>query len=101
MIYRDVARNLVVRQLTAMPPPSPDDDYVLLDVAEFAWGWVFGYNSRLFLETGDDSHSLLGNAPYLVRRPDGAVFVTGTALPVEAYITDLLSGRCRLVEQCN
>lgn len=100
MIDRDAARDLVIRQLAAMPPASPGDDYVLIDEPEFAWGWVFGYDSRLYLETGDDSHSLFGNAPYLVRRSDGAVLLTGTALPVEAYIADLLSGRCRLVEPC-
>ena len=100
VIDRDAARSLVTWQLAVMPPAAPGDGYVLLDGAEFAWGWVFGYDSRLHQETGDDSHMLLGNAPYLVRRADGAVFVAGTALPVETYIQDLASGRCRLVERC-
>jgi hypothetical protein len=55
---------------------------------ETSWGWVFFYQSRRFLETGDPSWCLVGNAPVIVDAETGAVTITGTAFPVEAYIAE-------------
>ena len=94
MVDREQARALVAADLAAMPPASPDDAYVVLDehTIERDWGWVFFYNSQTYRETGDDRYALLGNAPYIVRRSDGALFVTGTAYPIEEYIADFEAG---------
>jgi hypothetical protein len=61
---------------------------VLLDEStmERDFGWVFFYNSKDYLETGEIRHTLAGNAPIVVTRADGAVHVTGTALPLERYL---------------
>jgi hypothetical protein len=55
---------------------------------ERPFGWVFFYNSKQFLETGDISQALVGNAPLIVDRTDGSVHVTGTAEPIEHYLKD-------------
>jgi hypothetical protein len=47
------------------------------------------YDSKLHHETGDKQYAVLGNAPYVVRRSDGKIFVTGTAHEAEYYIQEL------------
>jgi len=49
-------------------------------------GWVFFYDSREFVETGDRAKALIGNAPLLVDRRTGATHLLGTELPVETYL---------------
>ena len=58
------------------------------DTVEGDFGWVFTYQSRAFVETGDDSAMLVGNAPILVSRSDGRLHVTGTDQSVEFYIAN-------------
>jgi hypothetical protein len=49
-------------------------------------GWVFFYQSRRYVESGDVRDALAGNAPIIVDRDDGTLFVTGTAHPVSHYL---------------
>ncbi len=60
------------------------------------WGWVFFYQSKAYIESGDSGDMLYGNAPFIVNRASGELVVTGTAWPIEKYIEDyetqLLSG---------
>jgi len=53
---------------------------------EFNFGWVFYWNSRRFLETGDQRHALQGNSPLLVDRRDGVVHPIGTGYPLHRAI---------------
>ena len=52
------------------------------------FGWLFFYNTRSFIENGQFSDCLAGNAPIIVDRSDGKVHVTGTAYPIEHYIEE-------------
>jgi hypothetical protein len=45
---------------------------------EFNFGWIFYWNSRRFLETGDRRHALHGNTPFIVDRRNGSVYPIGT-----------------------
>jgi hypothetical protein len=65
-----------------------EDELVILDehTIERPYGWVFFYDSRGYLETGELSRMLAGNAPVLVHKRDGHIEALGTALPVEAYL---------------
>ena len=45
------------------------------------FGWVFFYNSKKYLETGEIRFALAGNAPLIVDALDGSLHVTGTAQP--------------------
>jgi len=56
------------------------------DTIEREWGWVICYQSSRYLETGDFSYALAGNAPYIINKYTGEIRVTGTALPLEQYI---------------
>jgi len=73
--------------------PEVGLELVLLDEAtmEQSFGWLFFYNSRSFVETGNFSDCLAGNAPLIVSRADGAIHVTGTAFPIEHYISNFLA----------
>ena len=51
-------------------------------------GWVFFYESRDFVDTGDPRTSLIGNAPLLIDRVTGATHLLGTTRPVERYLDD-------------
>ena len=59
---------------------------VLTELREESFGWVFFYDSKEFLETGDFSMALAGNAPILIDKMTGELTVTGTAYSIEYYI---------------
>jgi hypothetical protein len=87
MISKDTAIDIAHKELKKI---SADTELVLLDDAtiERHWGWVFFYNSRAFIETGDYCEALAGNAPFIVNRMTGGVTLTGTAMPIEHYISE-------------
>jgi hypothetical protein len=70
---------------------------VILDdkTIERDFGWVFFYQSREHIETGDFGSILLGNAPVIVDRDDGSLHVTGTAQPIESYLAKYKAVRSR------
>ena len=53
---------------------------------EYDFGWVFYYQSKAYLDTGDNNEFLCGNAPCIVDRERGEIIETGTAFPIEDYI---------------
>jgi hypothetical protein len=53
---------------------------------ERGFGWVFFYENKRFVETGEIGARLIGNSPLIVSRQDGKIYVTRTAHPVEFYI---------------
>lgn len=55
---------------------------------ELEFGWMFFYTSKRFLQTGDFSDAVAGNAPVIVDHTLGSLHVTGTAYPVAAYIEE-------------
>jgi hypothetical protein len=55
---------------------------------EKPFGWVFFYNSKKFLETGEIGFALAGNGPAMVNRYDGTIEFGGTANPPEFYIEE-------------
>jgi hypothetical protein len=78
---------LVAAELGGGGPPEEDVAIVLDHLTiERRWGWVFFYQSRRFVETGDWSSQLAGNAPIIVERETGRLLTTGTAHPVEFYL---------------
>jgi hypothetical protein len=101
VIDGDAARSLVCEQLAVQRPCWSDDAWLILDeyTLQRDWGWVFFYTSRRWHETGDFRFGVAGNAPYFVRRNDGAMFVAGTAYPVEDYVKDF-EREGRLCRRC-
>jgi hypothetical protein len=48
------------------------------DCREYPFGWLFFYQSKTHVDTGDRRFALLGNVPFIVDRRDGSVHVTRT-----------------------
>ena len=69
---------------------NPEIELVIIEEAiqEYDFGWVFCYNSKGFLETGNLAHALAGNAPLIVDRNSGELFVTGTARDLDYYVNN-------------
>ena len=67
-------------------------EVVLLEgeTMEYEFGWVFFYQSKKFVETGNILLALAGNAPIIINKYDGSMHFTGTAHPVEKYIADYM-----------
>ncbi|GAA0561926.1 YrhB domain-containing protein [Chitinophaga japonensis] len=89
MITLDDAINIAREYLHSVRVTPPLELELLLDdVIEFEYGWVFFYQSKEYLKTGDILDALGGNAPIIVNKFDGSLHITGTAHPVEKYISD-------------
>ena len=69
---------------------STEDPVILLEskTIEKPFGWVYFYDSKLYIETGEFECQLLGNAPLIINRNSGKIHVTGTAYPIEHYIEE-------------
>jgi CHASE2 domain-containing sensor protein len=81
----DIARKyLAAKKASPNAVPSLQEALTI----EKAFGWVFFYNSAKYLETGDDRYALIGNSPLIVDRRDGSLHVTGSAQPIDFYITE-------------
>ena len=52
----------------------------------FSEGWFFCFQSREYLETGETSALLAGNAPFIVDKDTGEIHVFGTAHPLKEYL---------------
>lgn len=63
-----------------------DQRLVVVRVDEHEFGWVYFYDSSKHVQTANESDRLVGNAPLIVDRNDGRLYVTGTARPIEHYL---------------
>jgi hypothetical protein len=79
------ARQIAVEHLAAKQLPV---EVVVLDKSTLTkpYGWIFFYNSRKYVETGDINAMLGGNAPLLVLAEDGSIHPLSTAHPVQTSI---------------
>lgn len=82
------AQSLVEDELERSKCDHNPIDCVILEeqTIEKSWGWVFFYQSKAFVETGEFRKMLGGNAPIIVNRNTGELFHTGTAHDIEHYI---------------
>ena len=89
MLDRQQAQRIVEGMIGEIDDDLDDWAVVQEDLTiEKPWGWVFFYQSRRYLETGEFSSQLVGNSPIIVNRATGVATMTGTAEPVEAYIRE-------------
>ena len=84
------AAKQVVQAYLEVQNPSLRNALMVLDDAtiDLDYGWVFFYDSRAHIETGEIKHAIAGNAPILVEQADGSLHVLGTAYPLEHYIRE-------------
>jgi len=64
---------------------TPGDEWIIVEAEtiERDFGWVFFYNSKRFIETGDFIYRLAGNGPVIFNKHTGAVEFYGSALPLQ------------------
>lgn len=76
------AKRLVSKHLEGIR--LQDDSAVIIDSAIMAksYGWVFFYDSRKHVETGNISYALAGNGPIIVLKSSGELVALTTAVPV-------------------
>ncbi len=70
-------------------------DVVIVDNAtiEKSYAWIFFCQSKRYLESGNFSDRLAGNAPIVVAKADGRVHQTGTAYPLQHYLDLLIAAQ--------
>ena len=80
----------VAREYLKTKEPGAGCELVLVDqhTIERDFGWVFFYNAKRHVETGDIRDALAGNAPIVVTKADGRIHETGTAYPLEHYLKE-------------
>lgn len=84
------AQRLVEEDLEQLSRELHSVDCVVLEnkTIEKPWGWVFFYQSRAYVESGDEFEMLVGNAPIIVNRKTGTLMHTGTAHEVGYYLQE-------------
>jgi hypothetical protein len=78
------------------PLPLHEDRHVqklvVVRVDEHDFGWVYFYDGSVHAESGNPRDALVGNAPLIVDRADGKLYVAGTAHPIEHYLQEYRRG---------
>jgi hypothetical protein len=106
MVTRQHADQLVAAWLDAheiatfdfdSPLPLHEDRHLqklqVVRVDEHDFGWLYFYDSSRHIESGDDRDVLVGNAPLIVDRIDGNLYITGSARPIEYYVEEYRRGQ--------
>ena len=81
MIDKDTARGIALAEINKPERYRAEPlECVILDkyTREEDFGWVFFYQSKSFVETGEFSHQLAGNGPIVITREDGNVHRLGS-----------------------
>lgn len=87
------ARAIAEAVLTEIAGQGRSGRFVISGVEEPPIGWIFYWTTARFLETRDWRDGLGGNAPILTDRNTSEVLPTGTARPIDHYISEHEKGR--------
>jgi len=89
MITKDKAIAIAEDYISEIQKSTRYNIVLLLDaLIEFELGWVFFYDSKTYIETGDMLEMLIGNTPIIIDKRNGSITKTGSAYPIEKYIND-------------
>jgi hypothetical protein len=66
------------------------DEYVVVEsrTIEKQYGWVFVFNSKKFVETGNILYALGGNGPIIVEKDSGTLHQLGTASSLQDSVKE-------------
>ncbi len=91
---RRTAQEAIVRTLEARGVGAPEGVLVLEPATiEKPYGWVFFYNSRRYVETGNMIHALIGHGPVIFVAKTGEIIELGSTIPATAAISEVESKR--------
>jgi hypothetical protein len=65
---------------------------LISDVLEKDFGWVFLFDSKVYVETGNNSSRLAGNSPLIFDKLDGKIYITGASDTLDSYIEQYRRG---------
>lgn len=65
---------------------------LISEVMQKDFGWIFLFNTREYVETGNNSSRLAGNAPLIFDKLDGVIYITGTSDTLESYVEQYRHG---------
>jgi hypothetical protein len=91
VLTREEARQLVYARISAESPCAEQAvELAIVDseTIEKEYGWVFFYQTKEYLKSGNIIDALVGNAPFIVNKYTGELIETGTANPIEDYIAE-------------
>jgi hypothetical protein len=88
MIDRASAKAMALKYMDETFGREPALAIVDAEPLETAHAWVFFYNTRGYLETGEFSEALAGNGPILVNKATGNIEVLGTAIPLDKLFAE-------------
>src|SRR5437870_2541560 len=88
MLTRNEAFDIVSQKLQTMGTLT--DPFIINEkcTIEKPFGWVFFYNSKRYLETGENSYRLAGNGPVIVNKYEASVEFFGTNRPPEEILAE-------------
>lgn len=73
MLDVNEAAQIAVRYLSERLNLPADDEVVITETAEDGDWWLFMYNSRMYMQTGDLRYAIVEGHPVAVRKQDGSV----------------------------
>lgn len=84
------AQRLVEEDLEQLSREQNSVECVVLEdeTIEKSWGWVFFYQSKAYVESGDELDMLAGNAPIIVNKYTGTLMHAGTAHDIAYYVQE-------------
>ena len=91
MLTRQEAEQLVYARINAEDANAEQTvELAIIDneTIEKEYGWVFFYQTKEYLKTGNVLDAVVGNAPYIVNKFTGELIEAGTANPIEDYIAE-------------
>lgn len=89
MLDRARAEQIAAQEIKD-PYATAENQAVIIEDAtiEKDYGWIFFYQSKRYLTTGEMRHRLAGNGPILIEKDTGAVRRFGSACAPEEYIEE-------------
>lgn len=88
MIDRASAKAMAWKYIEENFGREPELAIVDREPSDTAHAWIFFYNTKRYLETGEFSEALAGNGPILVNKSTGAIEAFGTAIPLERLFAE-------------
>jgi hypothetical protein len=84
----DEARDAATRYLRSEVEPGVGEELKIFDVGEYPTCWVFGYNTRAYLETRSIEHSLGGHGPLIINRATGRIRIGTWNAAIEGQLDE-------------
>lgn len=85
---------MIVEAILAEHTATGGVPYVLVgEPVDYEFWWVQGYQSRAFVEDGDENAALAGNGPIVVPKDGSAPFQLSSALPTGVQMERIRASR--------